>query len=61
METIAVMIEDLIVEVPVDAWEASLSVDKSRRTAFLLAQLHRAPEPCAPPSRSLVRPGDLCL
>lgn len=56
MPTIQVIIEDLIVNIPLDAWEASLSVDKSRRTAFLLAQLHRDSWPCASPSRSLVRP-----
>jgi hypothetical protein len=56
MDTIAVMIDDLLVAIPIDAWEASLAVEKSRRTAFILAQLHRAPEPCAAPARSLVRP-----
>jgi hypothetical protein len=33
------------VEVPLAAWEAALSVPKPRRQAFLLAQLHRAPQP----------------
>jgi hypothetical protein len=47
------------VAVPVDAWEAALCVPKANRQEFLLAQLHRAPQPCAPPSRSLVRPHDM--
>lgn len=61
METIKILIttpegDSDLVAVPVEAWEASLTVPKWQRRDFLLAQLHRAPEPCAPPARSLVRP-----
>lgn len=50
METITVLLttpegETDLVAVPVDAWEAALAVPKHRRTEFLLAQLHRAPQP----------------
>lgn len=50
METVSVLLttpegETDLVAVPVDAWEASLAVDKHERAAFLLAQLHRAPQP----------------
>jgi hypothetical protein len=57
MDTIIVLIDGEPVAIPEDAWEASLTVAKDKRTEFLLAQLHRAPRALGAPASLACSPG----
>ena len=58
MDTITILVNGEPVTIPEDAWEASLTVAKHRRTEFLLAQLHRAPRALGAPASLACSPGE---